>query len=382
MTIHVFSQALHLPAGLPMGGYTEKRLSTSESNDLEVNGLSFTNAESGRVTELYSIDALYAGDLVDAVLRKDCSHLFAASHTHYAPMLDGEKPLLGALASEAVNLYAQAINSTPRIQVAPVVCRIFRADVPVPVYRRFDVPDTALNRLLTSRAGRYPNVVQAIDRQLYIFEFASNEHSLFTLVYHACHPVSRHDRMRLSADYVDAIRKAVRGRFGEVPCLFLQGCAGDIRPNLAHKRVSWLPRSRLNWRFEKYPLATSEAAVDHAYADAVRKADVWQIVPLAERPLCVENRTMKLKVQGDLDIPCLIVADRLRFEFVPFEVSHHFHLAAHKKNPNCFIVSCANHTHGYLPHPKQLSAGGYEVDGSRTLVGLGQRVELKEGAPW
>jgi hypothetical protein len=42
-----------------------------------------------------------------------------------------------------------------------------------------------------------------------------------------------------------------------------------------------------------------------------------------------------------------------------------------------FIVSCSNHTLGYLPYPNQLSSGGYEVDGSRRYMGLKNRIFLK-----
>ena len=66
----------------------------------------------------------------------------------------------------------------------------------------------------------------------------------------------------------------------------------------------------------------------------------------------------------------------------PFEVSHLFHLDAQKKDPMRFIVSCADHTLGYLPHPRQIAAGGYEVNGSRACMGLTDRVQLKLGALW
>ncbi len=375
--MNIFSQTLQLPENLPMGGYTGERLSIRKSEDIEVNGWSFVDSKTGRESMLCSIDALYAGDLIRAVRRDDCRLLLAASHTHYAPMLDSSKPQLGALATIAVDRYAEAINAAKKKEVSPNVCRIFRAEVPIPIYRRFDVPNTLLNRVLTKKAGMYPNAAQDIDRSLYIFDFSSGDRTLFTLVYHACHPVSRHDPSLLSPDYVGAVRKAIRERFGQVPALFLLGCAGDIRPNLAHKRIKWLPRNRFNWRFEKKPSHTSEVAVDDAYANAVARATVWQSLPLEQSP-CLEIRTLRLKGQADVEIPCLLVAGRLRFEFVPYEVSHHFHLAAQKKDPMRFIVSCTNHTLGYLPHPKQIIAGGYEVDGSRNCMGLVKRVELKE----
>ena len=91
---------------------------------------------------------------------------------------------------------------------------------------------------------------------------------------------------------------------------------------------------------------------------------------------------MRLKSIGDVEMSRLILADQIRFEFVPFEVSHLFHLDAQAKNSGYFIVSCANHTLGYLPHPRQLRAGGYEVDGSRGVMGLDQRVEFEGDSPW
>ncbi|MFS2204971.1 hypothetical protein [Variovorax sp. Varisp36] len=380
--MHTFSEAINLHAGLPLGGYIGDRLSASENNALEVNGFSFNDSVTGNSVEICSIDALYAGDLISAAKRNEGARIFAASHTHYAPMLDSSKPALGVVANEAIDQYARAIDIATRREVAPDVCRIYRAEVPVPIYRRFDVPDTALNRLLTSRAGMYPNSSQNIDRKLYIFEFAREDAALFTMVLHACHPVSRHDPMLLSPDYIGAVRNAVRRRFFSEPCLFLLGCAGDIRPGLARKRISWMPRSRFNWRFEWPVRVESETAVDDAYTAAVNSASLWKTIPLKENTLMVENRKLSLTAVGNVEIPRLSVAGILHFEFVPFEVSHHFHLDAQKKDPMKFIVSCANHTLGYLPHPNQFSAGGYEVDGSRIFMSLAERIEFKAGVPW
>jgi hypothetical protein len=77
-----------------------------------------------------------------------------------------------------------------------------------------------------------------------------------------------------------------------------------------------------------------------------------------------------------------VIGQQLSFDFLPFEVSHYFHMEAQKKDPMHFLVSCVNDTLGYLPHPRQLSAGGYEVDGSRNCMNLGERVELKKDSLW
>ena len=64
--------------------------------------------------------------------------------------------------------------------------------------------------------------------------------------------------------------------------------------------------------------------------------------------------------------------DNLSFHFLPFEVSHLFHLK--DTNSTNYIVGCAGDTFGYLMHPSQLAFGGYEVDGSRSTMGLKKRI--------
>lgn len=377
--MQVLSATLDLPGGLPLAGFVGERLGQPGATALEVNAWRFQDAASGRTVELSSLDALYAGDLTSLSLADSGERIMAASHTHYAPMLDSAKPALGAMSKEAFRRYAAALNDTAQDIESPTICRIFRADVRIPVYRRFDTPDTTLNRWLTARAGMYPNHTQPIDRGLYLFEFAIGDRAQFVIAYHACHPVSRARADLLSPDYVGSLRAAVRARFGVRSCLFLLGCAGDVRPDFACKRVSWLPRSRLNWRFE-YPNApASEALADRAYAEAVHAAEPVDAFDVRLSPATLVRRTLKLR-SHPVEIPSLVFADHLRFDFLPFEVSHLYHLDARERDLRHFIVSCTGHTRGYLPHPRQLPAGGYEVDGSRVCMGMAERVEFAPGA--
>jgi neutral ceramidase len=378
--MHVFTNTVPLAAGQSLGGYAGIRISAEPSQALEINGCSFVDAATRKPVELCSLDALYAGDLTYRPYTDSVRRIFAASHTHYAPMLDSTKPRLGAGAVDGIEAFARAIQLAPRRQITPDRCRIHRAAVPIPIYRRFDVPDTPLNRFLTARAGMYPNEKQAIDRHLYLFEFSRGEMPEFLVVQHACHPVSRQNRNLVSPDYVGAIRHAVRERFGPVPCLFFLGCAGDIRPNFAGKRVGWLPRSRLNWRFEMASSHNQDYA-DDTYAHAVRTAELWRSLEISADSFSLEHRVMSLEHQT-IDIPCLLICNQLRFDFVPFEVSHFFHLEAQMTNPMRFIVSCSNHTRGYLPHSRQLAGGGYEVDFSRAYMGMSQRAVLSSGNTW
>lgn len=377
-----FSTSIHCNAGQPLGGYAGERLSDAACDSLELNGLEFVDAESGERVELYSIDTLYAGELVETDLRGAPRRIFAASHTHYAPMLDATKPMLGKVCAKTLERWRQAVTNAPRHDVTPTRCTVWRAEVDVPIYRRFDVPDSAVNRWLTKHAGMYPNSAQKIDRNLYLFELGGPDRTDLVIAFHACHPVSRADHSKISADYVGVLRRAVRARFGQVPCLFLLGCCGDIRPNFWKKRISWLPVSRLNKRFEWPTTVASQHKADQVYANAVLKARKWKTLEFSGEELKLEYADLPLVNQPMLRIPRIRLGQHLSFEFVPFEVSHLFHLDAHKKDPMRFIVSCADRTLGYLAHPSQIAAGGYEVDGSRQCMQLSSRVLLKESRLW
>lgn len=380
--MHVFSSSIHVEARQPLGGFGIERLSLASSNQLEINGLSFNDVASGKNIELCTLDTLYSGDLLDGEVDPDVHRIFAASHTHFAPMLDSSKPQLGAVSDQALKAWRNALRVAPRKLISPTQCRIWRAEVSLPIYRRFDVPATKLNRWLTEHCGMFPNESQPIDQSLYIFEFGDEIQTDAVIIFHACHPVSRTSQNSISADYIDALRRAARAKFGEIPCLFLLGCCGDVRPNLAEKRVDWLPRSRLNWRFVRAASLENELSVDAIYSKSVAESVCWQSINLMHNELRFESIDLELINQPSIQIPVIYFGDSLRFEFIPFEVSHLFHLDAQKKDPMRFIVSCANRTIGYLPHPTQIKYGGYEVDASRVCMGLSERVLLKHGRLW
>lgn len=374
----MFSSRVEVGAGEPLGGGDPSRFSLKPSDVLEVSGLAFTSAD-GRAYRLCSIDALYAGRLMEGFKSDAEAHIFAASHTHYAPMLDDSKPHIGGFSRSGYDAYVRALTQAESKETLPTRCRLYCAEVDVPVYRRFDYPDNILNRLLAGRFGFYPNEARKIDRSIYLFEFGDEAKAHFVMVYHACHPVTQGVGCELSPDYVGAIRQAVRERFAIKTVIFLQGCAGDVRPNLAEKRISWLPRFRLNWKFNWAPSAPVIAEVDQKYAGAVRAAALYGDLALGDHPFDVGVRQMRLVDGRQVDTFRIGLPDGIEFHFLPFEVSHLYHLdLVSTGGPKKFIVSCTNETCGYLSHPAQHLAGGYEVHGSLYFMGLKEKLELKE----
>jgi hypothetical protein len=380
--MYAFKHRVHIESGQPLGGYAEKRLSSESCDLLELNGCGFHDQSTGKLIELCSFDSLYAGDLVDTNISSNCHRIHAASHTHYAPMLDSLKPKLGNVSQQAIDAWTDAIDNAIRNVVHPDTCTVYSSEVPIPIYRRFDRPDGLINRVLTRYGGMYPNENQPVDRNLYLIELSKNSKAQVVIAYHACHPVSRTDNYRTSPDYVGALRDAVRIRFGDVPCIYLQGCAGDVRPNIVRKRIGFLPRSRFNWRF-KWPVPPStEQSVDRMYTDAVHNASLMDTFSFCDSDLRVESMILQFEDYDPISFPRLHIGDRLLFDFIPFEVSHLYHLDAQRMDKRRFIVSCADRTLGYLPHPSQIISGGYEVDGSLDCMGLSKRVILKTECLW
>lgn len=374
-----FSSKIHLEARLPLGGNDPDRCSLNDCDELEVNGLAFVD-QNDHPHQLCSVDTLYPGRLVEQFAQHDAKYIFAASHTHYAPMLDDTKPKIGRFSEKALRSYSQSIDQSPHVKVSPNICRMYMAEVDVPIYRRFDYPASWVNSLLTRHGGLYPNQRLPIDRNIYIFEFADSEKSLFAVVYHACHPVTRGMSDEVSSDYIGALRKAIRDRFKIETVIFLLGCAGDVRPNITKKRISWLPKSRLNWRFNSNPGAKQREQIDSKYMKAVfdaKECDSFSVTPLSMK---VHEREIALKDGRSLSVSEIEMGEKLRFTFLPFEISHLFSIELRKREKNHFLVSCSGNTLGYLSHPSQHASGGYEVDGSLSYMGLKERLEISRAS--
>jgi hypothetical protein len=225
-----------------LGGYVELRTWNRIEDRLEANALAFDDGD--RTLLLVSIDTLYIGAellaFLDTVARQISSGpvdlLAFASHTHFAPVLDGAKPELGGvdpaylelLKKRLRQLLEDALSSPGDLASVREFC---------------GTAEFAINRRLRSRhrnlRGRFsaveqtymaPNPDRYLDRRLRIKALEDQQGRVFAAVVHfGCHPTSNPDSLAISADYVAALRAGVRERFGPIPTIFLQGSAGDIR---------------------------------------------------------------------------------------------------------------------------------------------------------
>jgi hypothetical protein len=153
-------------------------------------------------------------------------------------MTDGLKPNLGKVDLIYLDHVSREINKAvvelfEKIEEATIVRIVERTGkVSVGTYRR-------RRRPLRIQAGKVikgdfymgPNRWKRIDQKIKRLDFVSENGDLLGVIWNfACHPVSHPGIYQVSAHYPGEVRSALRRLNKDLPVLFLQGFAGDIRP--------------------------------------------------------------------------------------------------------------------------------------------------------
>jgi len=367
---------------LELGGSWSRKgplRSTGVDEAIEANLVLLESAETRVI--LLSIDALFAGPDLAADLTTRCARQgypmqvhALATHTHWAPMLDRGKPLLGkcdeAWYREVVRRLAgaarQALQSRRPGLTLSTACRDLRGSVG----RRADIRRPVLHGRRIKRSGTLmgPNLAAPRAPACRVSVLRHADGSLAcVLVSCACHPADRPARDRVSPDYVGAVRRAVRSRLGDYPVLFLQGFSGDVRAHIPMR-----PRlSRLVRRLTRGPVFM------------IPTLDEWQNWATHVAAEC-PGRPADVLRSGEAHIPLslilgepgrkycrartLAIGDQLELFMMSAEVSAGY--APLVERLGLWPVGCLDDVYGYFPMNAQLAAGGYEVDEFRGLFGI------------
>jgi len=207
----------------------------------------------GRRLAIIALDLLFVGaELVDRLrtfagraLGIDGNDLLvSASHTHFAPSVDASKPALGEVDREYLDWVSRQCCELLRTVVERpmqfVQCRSVQLQWNGAVYRRLRwwLPHIRLRRISVGGVVTAPNRRRQINRSLRLLELVASSGDPIALVWSAsCHPVGWPNELELSSDYIGVVREQLGAKLGyEAPVLFLQGFAGDLRPDTPEKR--------------------------------------------------------------------------------------------------------------------------------------------------
>ena len=357
---------------------------------------------------IFSFDLMIVGaELQQAIHARLAAHGFApaeivllASHTHFAPATDRACAPLGVpdeqfvadLAEAAQNLVKRMLQQQP----AEGRLEIKRGHLNHSVNRRRHWPFPTVGRTYGFRLG---STVMAPDRQAATDELATvlllrraEDGAVIAAIWHyTCHATAVTPYEVVSADFPGAVRRALRQRFGAIPCVFAQGFCGDISPNIASEgpqdgvggRLRRLARKMISgptfpsyaaddWKRWSDNLAATVAAIakqppEKTDAPATLSIAVSQ-VPLADffegvapdKPFAVQA----LRLGSAIELMAL--SAEVTVEWQPILDS----ALPVTEGKLRLYAGYLGTVYGYLPTPRQIGEGGYEVTGFQRLFGL------------
>lgn len=371
---------------VPLAGYSGHRIWRTGSTPLEANAVFLTD---GRSQVLFiSVDLLYCGsELTNHVMQcaaefglREGDVILAASHTHFAPATDRNKPLLGVVDDgymrHLTDCLSELVAKTLTHPRVPVLIRSAVGEVPLNVNRRrlWRWPTWTRKGLTLA-----PTIVMAPapqaprDTLLDAIRLDGLDGTTRAVLWkYACHPVCAPESHGISAEYPGYARERLRATTRELtPVVFLQGFAGDVRPNLrgtptARARLAALRRGPGFFRVRQDDWHRWLDSLCEAFVSVTRRAEMrldseWLMIQHSEVPIDAlldvainaHLRDKRLRLQRVAFGSCLEMV------FISAEVCTPYVALLHQGMRSIF-ASCTGDVFGYLPSESQAIEGGYE----------------------
>jgi hypothetical protein len=323
-----------------------------------------------------------------------------ASHTHNAPATDQACAPLGTPDIEFVRAVASTVEALVR-----------RLQQQQPSEIRFDVFQGYLNHSVNRRRyWPFPTIGRMHGFQLTSITFSPNpsgpKHEAATVIrlrkvedgqplgviwHYTCHPTAVIPNDVISSDYPGAARLALREHFGELPCMFVQGFCGNIRPDVKPSRQ----KTDLHEQIRKIirviafgNLFPTISAYDwkrwsRSLADGVRTiAQGAPVKTFAPTNLQMGSADIALNDFFDGIVPekmltaqVLRIGEDLEIVALSAEPSVEWKQILDESLPPLpgrirLYAGYLGALYGYLPTAKQVLEGGYEVEGFQPFFGL------------
>jgi len=239
-------------------------------------------------------------------------------------------------------------------------------------------------RHLPRRAAlRAPDPAGPRDETVHVLTFHdADARAVAVLWSYACHPVSFPEPRRVSADYPGVVRRALRAAYGAgLPVLFLQGCAGDIRPRElgrpagAARRIAELVLGKLFTPFTPLEYAAWAGSLAARVVDVARApASPHELTPAATLARLPLSQLMEGVPAGrSVTFQRVRLARGVAITTVSAEPVAEYGLALRARGgPEVVIPGGYSDTvFGYLPSGHMLGQHGYEDEGFLEAFGLG-----------
>jgi hypothetical protein len=397
-----------------LAGYLWRKPTSTIRDAIEISALLLEAG--GRRCLILNFDLMIVGAEVQAkVFQRLARHgfesgevLLLATHTHFAPATDLACAPLGKPDTQFVEDAAAAAEALLQrmLQSDPVDVRleIKRGELDHSINRRRRWPFPTLSRIYgfrLSSTAMAPDPNGAVDERatIILLRRADNDAVLSALWHYACHATASVPNDAISADFPGAVRRALRQQFGEMPCLFVPGFAGDISPNIAGAadgvRARLLRLIHLVLAGPAFPSVTPEES--RRWSESLATA-VVRIALGAPRASFATDRL----AAGCADLPLAAFfhghtpEKRLAVHIVRLGEVELMALSAEatvewqrifdrelppREGTLRLYAGYLGALYGYLPTPDQIRSGGYEVTGFQALFGLSGAFDAEKIVP-
>ncbi|RYG88691.1 MAG: hypothetical protein EON59_03665 [Alphaproteobacteria bacterium] len=365
-----------------LGGYEYQRLSNRVEAPLEANAVLFDDGN--RRLYIIALDTLYVGrDVLDHIQAeidarggRPAEVLAAATHTHFAPMLDASKPRLGRTSAEylgALKSRLSALIDTLDRAEQGGSARAYCCEAPFSINRRLPATQRTVNNRFRSAQQVFfaPNPAGYVDRRLRIRMIDGADGTPRAAIVHfACHPTSYPDMHAVTPDYIGAIREGIRKQCGaDIPVVFLQGPAGDLRSSAMGKSgaLSALRTLKSGPHFRPPSMEIWQAWRDQIQAfteklleQSAAKRPLTGAIEIARDALLLDTARTHAPAGANIEIGCFKVGETINIVAMNAEP-----LSGWTKRlpPDVMLTGYVGDVFGYLPTEADASLGGYEVEG-------------------
>lgn len=382
--------------GMTLGGAMARREPCDGvDGNLEANALIIRLGN--KKVAIVSLDLLYVGpDLRQRLLVNlngalaDKELFLCASHTHFAPSVDRTKPMLGkfeaiylesvvhkvtALLSDLLRgQYERAyIEYRKDLRFTGSICRRCRG---------WGIRKGILRRTIIMA----PNASAKIDKSVRILRVMSVKGVPLALIWNlSCHPTGYPLSTTASPEYPGRVREILRQNANRsIPVIFLQGYAGDVRPNITtthHSRRkkslsfrNWINKKINPPLFESPSLAEWKQWVNElANTVVVAEKDMIKLDIDSVKGIRITTSTEKLGLKTTVDFSIhLIKIGKILIVGISAEPVNDYVSIIEGLFPDSLIIPVGyiDHVYGYLPSTRMLKEYGYEVDGFKKYFNI------------
>lgn len=374
------------PFPITLSGFAERKGVFSAVHDkLEIN-MSALQQE-GKQVLIYSVDTLFVPEeFITLVLEKFGTEYglqerdiwMAATHTHFAPSLDKEKPGLGKFDEDYYNLVCEKLlELTGHVlsgNYKQVSIEYGTSTSELNVNRRKKLLRPREKFGIYNKVLMYPDFDGPKDDTIHVVNLVNTDGKTEMVLWnYACHPVGFVHRSQVTAEYIGVIRDRLRNHYenAKLPVVFLIGFAGNLKPDITtvtHTRL----KDRIRYIFQMGPVYSKFPRTSY-YMQWTEL--LWEEVQQALSNASKTN-TMAIKnTQADMPLgeligdykqkvhfKKLVLADKLQFVGVSAEVLCEYkEVVADALKATSVNVGCLAGTRIYLPADKNVKEGGYEV---------------------